>query len=444
MKNSARVQTAGPTVDLIVVTYNNAELLGRCLRSILTNTGEPIRVIVVNNGSPLEIHAPANVVVLETGKNLGWMGGVNHGVRWAAENTPAPFVLWMNDDTQILDHDHGWLTKMLNCFQLDPAVGAVGPTSNAVMGQQTMQLQGLPPAIEVTRLSGLCFLTRHKNVEIVGSLDESLPGGDDLDYAIRMRDAGFKLCVCRRTFLFHHYAQTGRKVHGEYWDSRAHTEDLNTALIKKHGFKKWMDCVSDRLGAGPAGYDFVASEEALAMSELDPVIAAGGKVLDLGCGGRKLHEKMVGVDIRANGQMGVGGNANHGAASDVEADVLDLPMEGRSVDGILAKHLLEHIVDPIAALTEWHRVLKPGGKIVVLCPDYRLCEAISVDPSHVHAYTPESVSSLLRAVGFDVTRTDQVRPGYVFMVVATSLKYEHVNYGPHRTTSGEIEIGVYV
>lgn len=428
MKDSMRVQTATPTVDLIVVTYNNADLLARCIRSLLANTGEPTRIVIVNNGDPINIQGPSSVVVLNTGSNLGWMGGVNHGVRWTAENNPAPFVLWMNDDTQILDHDHGWLTKMLNCFQLDPAVGAVGPTSNAVMGQQTMQLQGLPPAIEVTRLSGLCFLTRREHTMTVGLLDESLPGGDDLDYSIRMKDAGLKLCVCRRVFLFHHYAQTGRKVHGDYWDSQKHAEDLNTALIKKHGFKKWMDCISDRLGAGPAGYDFVASEESLALSELDPVIAAGGKVLDLGCGGRKLHEKMVGVDIRANDQMGVGGNMGITPAADVEADVICLPMAGRSVDGILAKHLLEHIVDPIAALEEWHRVLKPGGKLVVLCPDYRFCEAISVDPSHVHAYTPGSVQSLLKISGFDVKRVENVKPGYVFMVSALANHKTDVSY----------------
>ena len=421
MKDSKSVQTATPTVDVIVVTYNNNELLGRCIRSLLTNTGEPIRVVIVNNGSPLAIQAPSNVVVLETGSNLGWMGGVNFGVKWASDNGPAPYVLWMNDDTQILDHDHGWLTKMLNCFLLDPAIGAVGPTSNAVMGQQTISLQGMPPAIEVTRLSGLCFLTRRETAREVGTLDESLPGGDDLDYSIRMRDAGLKLCVCRRAFILHHYAQTGRKVHGEYWDSRDHTEALNVALIKKHGFQKWFDCVSDRLGAGPAGYDFVASEEALALSELSPLLDAGGKVLDLGCGGKKLHEKMVGVDIRANGQMGVGANVDKPASADVESDVLHLPMGGQTVDGILAKHLLEHVVDPIQALTEWHRVLKLGGKIVVICPDYRFCEAISVDPSHVHAYTPESVASLLRAAGFHVTRTENVRPGYVFLVAATAV-----------------------
>ena len=423
MKTALSVQTATPTVDVIVPTWNNKAVLGRMLASVRRFTNEPIRIIVVNNGSEPMTSSNPSMAVVNVGRNAGWMGGINAGLKWTAENNPSKFVMFINDDVQVIDHDNGWLTKMLNCFQLDPAVGAVGPTSNAVMGNQLLYANIPVPAARSSRLSGVCLLLRRSVVDEIGGLDESLPGGDDLDYSIRLTVAGYKLCICRRAFLLHHYASTGKRVFGDYWDSQAHAEAINTALIKKHCFKAWFRCVND-IVEGPAGWDFVAAEEALALSELDPVIAAGGKVLDLGCGGKKLHEKMVGVDIRANGQMGVGGNANHGAASDVEADVLDLPMEGRSVDGILAKHLLEHVVDPIAALTEWHRVLKPGGKIVVLCPDYRFCEAISVDPSHVHAFTPESVASLLRVTGFDVTRTEQVRPGYVFMVSARA------NHGP--------------
>lgn len=418
MKTALSVQTAKPTVDIIIVSYNNLSMLDRCLCSIKSNTSEPVRIIVVNNGDK-KFALPDNsgITVLNPGTNLGWTHGVNAGVAWALSHDPAPFIMWMNDDTQILPHDYGWLTKMLYCFQLDPKIAVVGPTSNNVMGFQTTNHVHLPPAINTTYLSGMCMLVRRSVVEEMGPLDQCEAGGDDLDYSMRLTDAGYKLCICRRAFMLHFCSVTGKRLFGDYWNSPQQGEDINNWLIKKHGFKKWITCIRGEM----APYDFVADEEKLALDELLPIIETGGKVLDLGCGGKKIHEKVTGVDIRRNGEIGVGGNSETGAVADITADICDLPVESATVDGILAKHLLEHIIDPIAALKEWKRVLKNNGSLVILCPDYRRCEAISVDPSHVHAFTPESVSSLLEATGFGVVKTDQVQMGYVFMVSARKI-----------------------
>lgn len=420
MKTSLSVQTARPTVDVVVVTYNNLTMIDRCLCSIKQNTAEPIRIIVVNNGAPFSVPDNSGVTVLNTGKNLGWTGGVNHGVAYALTHDPAPFIMWMNDDTQILPHDYGWLTKMLRCFELDPKIAVVGPTSNNIMGWQTTNHVHLPPAIETTFLSGMCMLLRREVVEKVGPLDQGEAGGDDLDYSIRLTDAGYKICCCRRSFMLHFCSVTGRREHGDYWNSPAQGEAINNWIIKKHGFKKWYDCVNSILPNG-GGYDFISPENKLALEELGPILDRGGKVLDLGCGGQKIDPRVVGVDIRREGVGGVGANSNIPSKADIEADIVDLPMENASVDGILAKHLFEHILDPIEALREWKRVLKNNGELTIICPDYRYCEAISVDPSHVHAYTPDTVSSLLEVCGFGVTNTKQVLPGYVFAVYAKKV-----------------------
>lgn len=440
MKTALSVQTAKPTVDIIIVTWNNLSMLDRCICSIKSNTAEPVRIIIVNNGDE-KFNVPPNsgVVLLQMEKNLGWTDGVNVGLKWVLKNDPAPFIMWLNDDTQILPHDYGWLTKMLNCFQLDHKIAVVGPTSNNVMGFQTTNHVHMPPAVETTYLSGMCMLVRREIVIEMGPLEQCPAGGDDLDFSMRLAQKGYKLCICRRAFMLHFCSVTGRKVFGDYWNSPAQGETINTWLIQKHGFKAWFNCMNSLIPGSDGSYDFVAGEESLALRELLPVIEAGGRVLDLGCGGKKLHEKMVGVDIRANGQMGVGANVDKPAVADVEADILALPMDDRSVDGVLAKHLLEHVIDPIQALNEWKRVLKPDGKLVILCPDYRYCEAISVDPSHVHAFTPDSVASLMRAVGFRVTLSENVKPGYVFMVVGEPLQYPKTNYV---TVSGDVKLAV--
>jgi SAM-dependent methyltransferase len=40
-------------------------------------------------------------------------------------------------------------------------------------------------------------------------------------------------------------------------------------------------------------------------------------------------------------------------------------------DFVLSSHSLEHCANPIKALKEWQRVLRPGGAVVVILPHYR-------------------------------------------------------------------------
>jgi SAM-dependent methyltransferase len=46
------------------------------------------------------------------------------------------------------------------------------------------------------------------------------------------------------------------------------------------------------------------------------------------------------------------------------------PCADRSVDFVVANHLLEHLKDPLAALQEWLRVVRPGGHIYVAVPEH--------------------------------------------------------------------------
>ena len=42
-----------------------------------------------------------------------------------------------------------------------------------------------------------------------------------------------------------------------------------------------------------------------------------------------------------------------------------------TLDFIIANHVLEHVTDPIGSMTEWHRILKPGGILLIAVPDKR-------------------------------------------------------------------------
>ncbi len=53
---------------------------------------------------------------------------------------------------------------------------------------------------------------------------------------------------------------------------------------------------------------------------------------------------------------------------DIAAPGDQLPLEDSSVDFVINSHVIEHFPDPIKALKEWHRVVRPGGYIYVTAP----------------------------------------------------------------------------
>jgi SAM-dependent methyltransferase len=52
----------------------------------------------------------------------------------------------------------------------------------------------------------------------------------------------------------------------------------------------------------------------------------------------------------------------------VDVDRLS-PIENASFDAVIASHVIEHLANPLRALQEFHRVLRPGGRLVLIVPD---------------------------------------------------------------------------
>lgn len=46
-----------------------------------------------------------------------------------------------------------------------------------------------------------------------------------------------------------------------------------------------------------------------------------------------------------------------------------LPFHDHTLDYVLASHVLEHVANPVAALAEWYRVVRPGGIIYCVVPN---------------------------------------------------------------------------
>jgi SAM-dependent methyltransferase len=103
--------------------------------------------------------------------------------------------------------------------------------------------------------------------------------------------------------------------------------------------------------------------------------------------------------------------------ADLEIDIKRIALGDASFDAILCSHVLEHVEDDHAAMSELHRVLRPGGFALVLVPLDLEREATLEDPSvktpaeRVAAYWQEDhvrlygmdIAGRLTDAGFTVT-----------------------------------------
>lgn len=75
-----------------------------------------------------------------------------------------------------------------------------------------------------------------------------------------------------------------------------------------------------------------------------------------------------------------------------------LPWGDERFDVVIASHVLEHVADTTMLMREIVRVLKPGGRAVILVPINERFQ----DPKHVRQFTPQSLRTLVRTHGLDV------------------------------------------
>lgn len=83
---------------------------------------------------------------------------------------------------------------------------------------------------------------------------------------------------------------------------------------------------------------------------------------------------------------------------DYVSDVTRLPLDTGSVDVVLCTEVLEHVPEPIRAVREFARVLRPGGRLLITCP---LGSGIHQEPFHFYGgYTPYWYDRFLGQSGF--------------------------------------------
>jgi SAM-dependent methyltransferase len=140
----------------------------------------------------------------------------------------------------------------------------------------------------------------------------------------------------------------------------------------------------------------------LAHQQLDGALAdaarehARGRLVDVGCGLKPYAttfapyvSEHVGVDHP---------DSPHALTSvDVLATADSIPLEDATFETALLSEVIEHLESPLDALREVHRLLTPGGRLIVTTP---FVWVLHEQPRDFYRYTPFALRWLLEQAGF--------------------------------------------
>jgi len=248
-------------LGIIIVNYNTRELLHRCLETVFASQGLTFRVCVVDNASTdgsvaLVTRAFPQVLLLENEENLGYPAANNQGLQalgfeQQGETVPR-YALLLNPDTEVPPDG---LAQMVAFMDDHPQAGAAGPKLVQPDGSLDLACRRSFPSPEVSfyRVIGLARLfpkshrfgrynltyldpdqeaevdsvvgaymqVRRETIWQVGLLDDSFfMYGEDLDWAYRIKAAGWKVYYYPQVTVLHVKRAASRhsaRAQVEFW-----------------------------------------------------------------------------------------------------------------------------------------------------------------------------------------------------------------------------------
>ncbi len=263
-------------LSVIILNYNTVELTRACLTTVFASNLGPysMEVVVCDNGSTdgsVEMITKEfpQVTFIDNKKNVGFAAGNNPGIRKAKGR----YLLLLNTDTEIPKHT---FRVMLDFMEKNPDVGASTcklllpdgsmdpachrgfPTpwvaltylaklealfpKSRVFGEYHQGYKDFKTIHEIDCISGAFFMVRRDVVRKVGLMDEDyFMYGEDIDWAYRIKQAGWKIMYNPTVTILHKKKQSGRAnlLRTRRVTTEIYFHRYNWLFYKKHYAKKY-------------------------------------------------------------------------------------------------------------------------------------------------------------------------------------------------------------
>lgn len=365
-----------PLTSIVILSYNTYTMTKLCIESIRRYT-EPgtYEIIVIDNastdGSVDYLRQQNDIKCIFNNKNLGFPKGCNQGIA-VAKGTE---ILLLNSDTIVTPR---WISQLREALYSKEDIGATGCVTNNCSNWQSidseydslMQLETFADRfnksdekkwISFFRLVGFCMLIKKSVIDKIGMLDENFSPGnlEDDDYSFRIREAGYKLLLCRDTFI-HHFGNgsfSRSMDQNDYEEKKKRYEEL-LAKNEIYFCQKWK--VSNRYRV----FERVISQK------LPADMLAGKRILHIGCdcgmGMFYLQEKypkaeIIGIAFSEREAEIAGWAFTTECCNDVENDVFSLLEEKYQM--IVVSYFQHKIKNAEEFLSNLLRYVESGGAI---------------------------------------------------------------------------------
>lgn len=404
--------------SIILPTHNQLSCTQQCIESIRQHTAEQQYELIIvdyqsSDGTLEWLTQQGNIKIVSQQSAFSLPEAYNRGIA-AAEGDQ---ILLLKNDVIVTE---GWLDNLSRCLNSQEKIGAVGPVTNycgnyqavSVGYQDLSQLQAFARLYhqsnlgqweERLKLVGFCLLLKKTVIDQIGLLDErfSPAGFEDDDFSLRIRLSGYKLMVCRDTFVHH----SGIIQYIPAAENRS-------KFITKWGF--------DPTYSALVRYDII---NLMGKPKDQPI-----RVLDIGCacGGTLLQIKnlypqaeLAGIEFNEKTALSARQFAEV-IAADIEKAVLPYPKE--HFDYIILADVLEHLKDPWQALYILRAYLKAGGQVLASIPNvmhftvirdllhgnWPYVEAGILDKTHLRFFTKHEIEKMFSGAQYGLRQYQSI------------------------------------
>lgn len=355
--------------SIVILTHNKLVYTKLCIESIRKYTNKnDFEIIVVDNhstdGTADWLNNQRDIITIFNEENVGFPKGCNQGINIAVGDN----ILLLNNDVVVTPN---WLVNLNKCLYSSEGIGAVGTVSNRCPYYQQINIKynNMEEMIsfaekynisdknkweERLKLIAFCISIKREVIDKVGLLDEKFTPGnfEDDDYSLRIRKAGYRLMLCKDTFI-HHY---GNVTFGENPYEYSNILKINQKKFEEKWGFSWENCKA-------INYKIIKLINKPKSEEFN--------VLEIGCGcGANLLEiknvfknaNVYGVELNKN----AGEIARTFAKSIIENIVnCDLSYEEKFFDYMIFSSADMNLNDSPEILKFVRKHLKGDGKILI-------------------------------------------------------------------------------